>query len=272
MATDHDAVGLPPRHRFRDRVALVTGGGTGIGAATARRLAAEGATVVVTGRRQAPIRSIADEVGGLAVVADVTAPDDWDRVLDATTSRHGRLDLVVANAGIEAFGPITTTMPSAWRDVQSVNVDGVWLGLRATGDALSASGGNVVVVSSVAGLSAAADYAAYVTSKHAVTGLVRAAAVEWGPRGVRVNAVAPGWTRTELSEREVAELAAANERSAAEQWDELTRFLPLRRAAAPEEIAGVIAFLASDEAGFVTGATLVADGGGLHVDVGALGF
>ncbi len=252
--------------------AVVTGGGTGIGAATARLLASRGARVVVTGRRRGPIEAVAAQVDGVALVADVTSPEDWVRVVDAATAGGNGIDVLVANAGTETAGPLGETDPATWRRVQRVNVDGVFLGLRACGDDLVAAGGAVVVVSSVAGLSAAADYAAYVTSKHAVVGLARAAAVEWGPRGVRVNAVAPGWTRTEMSEREAADLAEAHGQSVADQWDDLTRFLPLRRAADPEEVAAAIAFLAGPDSSFITGHTLVVDGGGLHVDVGGLAF
>jgi NAD(P)-dependent dehydrogenase (short-subunit alcohol dehydrogenase family) len=133
-------------------------------------------------------------------------------------------------------------------------------------------GGSIVVVSSVAGLTSGPEYAAYVTSKTAVLGLVRSAAVDLGPDLIRVNAVCPGWTRTEMSERET-DLIAAEEGIGAEQlWSRLVEPLPLGRAAAPEEIAACIEFLAGPGASFVTGAVLVADGGSSAVDVGTLGF
>jgi meso-butanediol dehydrogenase/(S,S)-butanediol dehydrogenase/diacetyl reductase len=256
-----------------DRVAIVTGGGTGIGAATARALAASGVSVIVTGRRAEPLEHVADGIGGVAVVADVTSEDDWDRVIAVADEEFGGVDVLVANAGIEAFGSVETVALDEWRTVQQTNVDGVLLGIRAVVPSMRRrGGGSIVVVSSVAGLTSGPEYAAYVTSKTAVLGLVRSASVDLGPDRIRVNAVCPGWTRTEMSERET-ELMAAEEGITAEQlWSRLVEALPLGRAADPEEIAAGIEFLAGPGASFVTGAALVADGGGSAVDVGTLGF
>lgn len=255
------------------RVAIVTGGGTGIGAATARALAASGVSVVVTGRRAEPLEDLAGQIGGVGVVADVTSEDDWRRVVAVADERYGGVDVLVANAGIEAFGSVETVTLDEWRTVQQTNVDGVLLGIRAVAPSMRRrGGGSIVVVSSVAGLTSGPEYAAYVTSKTAVLGLVRSAAVDLGPDRIRVNAVCPGWTRTEMSERET-ELMAAEEGMTAEQlWSRLVEPLPLGRAADPDEIAACIEFLAGAGASFVTGAVLVADGGGGAVDVGTLGF
>ena len=256
-----------------NRVAIVTGGGTGIGAATARALAASGVRVIVTGRRAEPLEDVAHRVGGLAVVADVTSEHDWGRVIAVADEQFGGADVLVANAGIEAFGSVETVALDEWRRVQQTNVDGVLLGIRAVSPSMRRrGGGSIVVVSSVAGLTSGPEYAAYVTSKTAVLGLVRSAAVDLGPDLIRVNAVCPGWTRTEMSERET-DLIAAEEGIGAEQlWSRLVEPLPLGRAAAPEEIAACIEFLAGPGASFVTGAVLVADGGSSAVDVGTLGF
>jgi meso-butanediol dehydrogenase/(S,S)-butanediol dehydrogenase/diacetyl reductase len=256
-----------------DRVAIVTGGGTGIGAATARALAAGGVSVVVTGRRSEPIDAVADSIGGVSVVADVTSEDDWGRVVTVAGEGFGGADILVANAGIEAFGSVETVALEQWRAVQRTNIDGVLLGMRAVVPAMrQKGGGSIVVVSSVAGLTSGPEYAAYVTSKTAVLGLVRSAAVDLGPDQIRVNAICPGWTRTEMSERET-ELMAAEEGIGAEQlWSRLVEPLPLGRAADPEEIAACIEFLVGPGASFVTGAVLVVDGGGSAVDVGTLGF
>jgi NAD(P)-dependent dehydrogenase (short-subunit alcohol dehydrogenase family) len=256
-----------------DRVAIVTGGGTGIGAATARALAESGASVIVTGRRAEPLDDVADQIGGLSVIADVTSEDDWGRVIAVADEQFGGVDILVANAGIEAFGSVETVALDEWRRVQQTNVDGVLLGIRAVSPLMRRrGGGSIVVVSSVAGLTSGPEYAAYVTSKTAVLGLVRSAAVDLGPDQIRVNAVCPGWTRTEMSERET-ELIATEEGIGAEQlWSRLVAPLPLGRAADPEEIAACIEFLTGPGASFVTGAVLVADGGSSAVDVGTLGF
>jgi meso-butanediol dehydrogenase/(S,S)-butanediol dehydrogenase/diacetyl reductase len=255
------------------RVAIVTGGGTGIGAATARVLAATGVDVIVTGRRAEPLEEVAGNVGGVAVVADVTIEEDWNRVVATADERFGGVDTLVANAGIETFGSVETVDLDDWRAVQRTNVDGVLLGIRSVVPSMRRrGGGSIVVVSSVAGLTSGPEYAAYVTSKTALLGLVRSSAVDLGLFGIRVNAICPGWTRTEMSERET-ELVAAEQGVTGEQlWGRLVEPLPLGRAADPEEIASCIEFLAGPGASFVTGTVLVADGGGSAVDVGTLGF
>jgi NAD(P)-dependent dehydrogenase (short-subunit alcohol dehydrogenase family) len=257
----------------RDRVAIVTGGGTGIGAATASALASGGTKVIVTGRRQEPLDEVADRIGGLAVVADVAEADDWNRVVAAAIEQFGGIDILVANAGIEAFGSAETVSLEEWRAVQRTNVEGVLLGIRAVAPVMRArGGGSIAVVSSVAGLTSGPEYAAYVTSKTAVLGLVRSAAVDLGPDRIRVNAICPGWTRTEMSQRETELLAAAQGVTAEELWSKLVAPLPLRRAAEPEEIAACIEFVTGPGSSFMTGTVVVADGGGSAVDVGTLGF
>lgn len=255
------------------RVAIVTGGGSGIGAAAARALATGGVKVIVTGRRAEPLEEVADEIGGVAAVADVTSENDWRQVVALADAEFGGVDILVANAGIEAFGSVETVALDEWRAVQRTNVEGVLLGIRAVVPSMRRRGsGSIVVVSSVAGLSSGPEYAAYVTSKTAVIGLVRSAAVDLGPDRIRVNALCPGWTRTEMSERETELVAKEQGVSAATLWSKLVEPLPLGRPAAPEEIAACIKFLAGPGASFVTGAVLVADGGGSAVDVGTLGF
>ena len=254
------------------KVVLITGGGSGIGAATARRLAADGWSVAVTGRRVEPIRMVADEIDGLAIQADQSIEDDCGRAVDETIGRFGRLDAVIANAGVEAFGAADEVDLDEWQHVMRVNVDGVLLIARASLAELRRASGSLVVVSSVAGLASGPNFAAYVTSKTAVLGLVRSLAVDLGPDGVRVNALCPGWVATEMSEREVAELAQALHVSEKEASAKLVQHLPLARMASPAEIAGCLAFLVGPDSSFMTGTTMVVDGGGSAVDVGTLAY
>jgi len=254
------------------RVALITGGGTGIGAATARRLAADGYKVVVTGRRVGPIEEVASAVGGLAVVADASQEVDCRRAVDTTLEEFGRLDVLVANAGVEAFGSAIDIELAEWRHVMDVNVDGVLLSVRASVEALKESRGAVVVVASVAALAAGPSFSAYVTSKTALLGLVRSLAVDLGSSGVRVNAVCPGWVATEMSNREVAELGLALNCTDESVRDRLVQHLPLNRMAEPYEIASCIAFLAGPDSAFMTGTALIVDGGGSAVDVGTIAY
>lgn len=255
------------------RVAVITGGGTGIGAATARTLAETGLSVIVTGRREGPLEEVAEKVGGVAVVADVTDEADWDRVVSVARDRFGGVDVLVANAGIEAFGSVESVSLDEWRSVQRTNVEGVLLGIRAVAPLMrERAGGAIVVVSSVAALTSGPEYAAYVTSKTALLGLVRSAAVDLGPDRIRVNALCPGWTRTEMSDRETELIAEELGITADQLWDKLVAPLPLQRAADPSEIASCIEFLTGPGASFITGSVIVADGGGSSVDVGTLGF
>ncbi len=226
----------------------------------------------MTGRRSGPIEEIAAETGGLAIQADQSDPADCDRAVAEAVDRFGRLDALVVNAGIEAFGSFDEVDPGEWSSVMRVNVDGVLLMARSGAAALRSTKGAIVVVSSVAGLASGPRYAAYVTSKTAVLGLVRSMAVDLGPDGVRVNAVCPGWVATEMSEREVVELAAGLDTTVDEARRRLVEHLPLERMAEPAEIAATVAFLAGPDSSFVTGTALVADGGGDAVDVGTLAF
>jgi meso-butanediol dehydrogenase / (S,S)-butanediol dehydrogenase / diacetyl reductase len=253
-------------------VALITGGGSGIGAAAARRFASDGWSVAITGRRLGPIAAVAAETDGLAIQADQSSEQDCIRAVEETLAHYGRLDSLVVNAGIEAFGAVDELDINEWRNVMRTNVDGVMLFARAALPSLRATTGSIVVVSSAAGLAAGPHYAAYVTSKTAVLGLVRSLAVDLGPDGIRVNAMCPGWVATEMSDREVSELARGLGTGDDEARARLVEHLPLARMADPAEIAGCIAFLAGPDAMFMTGANLVVDGGGSAVDLGTLAY
>ena len=257
--------------RLESKVAIVTGGGTGIGAATARRFAEEGAKVVVTGRRPEPLEAVAADTQGLAVPGDVTDPEHAVEAVRAAVETFGGLDVVVANAGVGFGGSAAEVDDENWRRTFDVNVSGVLFMVRAAlPQLLSRGAGSIVIVSSVSGLQSAPSSVAYDTSKTAVLGLMRSVAVEYGPHRIRANAVCPGWVVTPMGDESMDELAVEHGITRDDAYRLATAPVPLRRPATAEEIASCCLFLASDESSIVTGTLLVADGGGTAVDVASL--
>jgi meso-butanediol dehydrogenase/(S,S)-butanediol dehydrogenase/diacetyl reductase len=212
-------------------------------------------------------------VDGLALAGDVSDEAHCQRLVDAAVAEFGGLDILVANAGTETFGSAIDVDLAHWHDVLRVNLDGVLLSARASIGAMRRrGGGSIVVLGSVASLFSPPQFAAYVTSKHALVGLTRSLAVDHGPEGIRVNVVCPAWTRTEMGDRTLAALGQPHglDLEEAVRWG--SRNYPLRRAADPAEIANVIEFLASDDASYVTGVVLPVDGGASIVDLGMVEF
>ncbi|WP_428966737.1 SDR family NAD(P)-dependent oxidoreductase [Micromonospora fluostatini] len=242
------------------RVALVTGGTRGIGLATARVLAGAGATVVLTGRDAARAEAVAKEIGGHGLGLDVGDFDAVGAVVRRVVADHGGLDVLVANAGIMENALLGMVRADAVRRTLDVNVAGTVAAVQAaaramarrrTGaDGVPRRGGAIVLLASVVGTHGAAGQAVYAASKAAVAALARSAARELGPRGIRVNAVAPGVIRTDLTAALPAGVLDAQAVAA-----------PLRRLGEPEEVADVIRFLAGDGARYVTGQVLGVDGG-----------
>ncbi|MFF5226829.1 SDR family NAD(P)-dependent oxidoreductase [Dactylosporangium sp. NPDC000521] len=230
------------------RVAVVTGAALGIGRKTAELLAEEGYQLAVIDTR--PV-----DLDGLMFEGDVSDEATVARFVAEVESVYGGCDVLVNNAGIASIAPAEDTDAAQWRRVLDVNLTGPFLLCKAFGRRMLVRGsGSIVNVASVAGLMGVADRVAYNSSKHGLIGMTRTLAVEWGGRGVRVNAVCPGWVKTEMDDESQASGAYADA--------DITEHVPMARFAQPEDIAKAVAFLADPErSGFVNGAALSVDGG-----------
>ena len=246
--------------RFNGKVALVTGGTSGIGKATAIAFAKEGAKVVLSGRREKEGLAVVEEikkVGGTAhfVQSDVSKEADVKRLVDETVARFGRLDVAFNNAGVEWNGTLTDVTEADYRRIFDVNVWGTIASMKHEIPAMLKTGGGAIVnTSSITGHVALPGSIVYNATKHAIEGLTKSAALDYARRGIRVNVVAPAAILTEMIERFVGGSESETGRAIAQNH-------PVGRMGRPEEVAGAVLYLASDAASFVTGASLLVDGG-----------
>jgi len=244
--------------RLRGKTAVVTGAAKGIGRATAELFAREGARLVITDVDKENLTDLRDrltreipEAEVEAAIGDVSVPEDAKAMIEAAVERFGRIDILVANAGVIPLSTIVDATPEDWDHVMSVDGRGMFLTCKyAIEEMLKTGGGSIVCLSSISGLAGQAQQAAYGPAKFVATGLTKHLAVEWADRGIRVNAVAPGTILTEA----VAELPD-------EYKEPMLEAHPVGRLGQPSEVANAILFLASDEASFITGAILPVDGG-----------
>ena len=256
----------------RPQAVLVTGGGSGIGAAVARTLAAAGSRVAICGRRADALRAVAAQTGALDLVCDVRDPRQVAQTVEAAAGEFGRLDGLVLNAGVIAPGGVADLSPEDWSAMVSVNLTGAFLVARAALPHLRASRGAVVAVASVAALRAASQMGGYAATKAGLAMLTQSLAVDHAHEGLRANVVCPGWTVTEMADEEMAAFGAERGVGVADAYALVTALVPQRRPAHAGEVAAVVAWLLSDAASYVNGAVIPVDGAGIAVDVGTLPF
>ena len=245
-----------------NRHALITGGGTGIGAATARLLAAEGARISLVGRRREPLDAVAAETGGRAFIADVTDRPAMEAAFDEARAANGPFDYVILNAGVGDSAPFLKTTPEAWRRIIATNLTALFDGAQlALPDLLDGQDKRLVIVASVAGLRGAAYAAPYVASKHGAIGLTKSLALEYARTGLTVNAVCPAFVDTPMVDDSAARISRTTGRSEDDARGVLAAMNANGRLVTADEVAASILHLLHPSSGSITGACLTIDGG-----------
>jgi meso-butanediol dehydrogenase/(S,S)-butanediol dehydrogenase/diacetyl reductase len=254
------------------KVALITGAGTGIGAAIAERFVADGAKICITGRRQAMLTKVAQSLPPgqvLTCAGDVTKLEEVRRMVETALVFEGRLDVLVNNAAIDPGGTTVVDIdPELWHRVLETNLTGpLYLMKAAIPHMIEAGGGSIINIASLGGLRCLPGMPAYCASKAGLIMLTKQVALDFGPDRIRCNAVCPGGTRTEMLETSLRPLAEALGADLDGVFSRISSMVPMRRTASPEEITGICSYLASDESAFMTGSALLIDGGAAVVDV-----
>lgn len=249
--------------RLDGKVAIITGGSGGIGKAAGRLFVEAGAKVLLVDLAEAPLKQAAQDIGSPALsyaVADVTDPEQAQTYVRTAVERYGGVDILLANAGVEGVVQAIPDYPiDTFDKVMAVNVRGVWLGLKYVMPEMEKrGGGSIVITSSVAGVRGTANVSAYITSKHAVVGLMRSAALEGAKKGIRVNTVNPGPIETRMM-RSLEEGFSPD--APAQAKEGFATRLPLHRYGEPEEVSQLALFLASDDSSYCTGGVYMVDGG-----------
>lgn len=250
--------------KLKNKIAVVTGAGGGLGQAVCRRFAEEGAKVVLVDLKEELAKGTSDEIkqydaAPLIVKADVTQSEDVQRYVDETVQKHGRIDIFFNNAGIEGeVAPTADYDENEFDQVIAVNLKGVFLGLKHVLKQMEKQrSGSIINTSSIGGLVAHENFCAYVASKHGVTGLTKTAAIEYGKKGIRINAICPGPIDTDMVKHAAEKHNPDNPQ---EYYDIVTSLVPSNRIGQPKEIGSLVTFLASDEAPYINGAAIPIDG------------
>jgi meso-butanediol dehydrogenase / (S,S)-butanediol dehydrogenase / diacetyl reductase len=259
--------------KLEGKVALITGGGTGIGAAVARRFVADGAKVCIAGRRKKVLDQVAESLppGSVAVCAgDVSCLEDVERMIEAALMLGGKLNVLVNNAAMDQIPPanVVDLNPELWHSVLAVNLSGPFFTMKAAiPHMIKDGGGSIINVASVAGIRSIPNMPAYVSSKGGMIALSQQVALDFGPMRIRCNVICPGSIRTEMFEGAMSPFAKKHGTNLEGIFELFTKDVPLRRVASADEIGGICSYLASDDASFMTGVVLPIDGGTAIVDI-----
>ncbi|ELZ5938325.1 SDR family NAD(P)-dependent oxidoreductase [Providencia vermicola] len=258
---------------MNSRTVIITGGGTGIGAACAQVFAEQGDNVLIVGRRPEPLQAVAARTGAIAIVADVSTGDSWNETILPQIKQHtDAIDVLICNAGGMGLGRVEDMNDQQWHQGMKANLDSAFASVRGCLPSLIQRRGNVLFVGSLASLAAGPEACGYVTAKHALIGLMRSVARDYGRQGVRANAICPGWVRTPMADEEMQPLMEQHQFTLDEAYQYVCRDVPLQRPASAHEVALACRFLCSADASMITGAALVIDGGAAVVDLPTLAF